>query len=243
MSATLYSLTPGGNTAPSTSVAASMATAPAVVSLDLIQRHDPRRAHTEAFIAGGFAKVYQASIRQFMPQLLAVNLGTEPQAVLGIRSGLCDKLFVEQYLDADISYVLRAIGISTSRGEIAEIGNLYAGNRHYTLMLMVTAAAALYQAGFRHLVCCATLQVQQLLSKHGLTLQFLAEGDPARLQGDSGDWGSYYQSHPMVCHLDLAQAMQLIQAEPRLTALTNRFALCTSADSCALLFDNAALEH
>lgn len=191
--------------------------------VQLVQRTDPQRSRVEEFIAAGFAAVYQADIQQFMPQLLAVSVRNTLQAVLGVRGGRSEKLFVEQYLDADISFVLRDIGIVTSRAQIAEIGNLYAANRHYTLLLFVITAYALYQAGFRHLVCCATPQVQHLLSRHGLQLQTLAEGDPARLTGDVSAWGTYYQSHPMVCHLDLEQAMSLIQAEPKLSQLTQQY--------------------
>jgi hypothetical protein len=189
----------------------------------LVQRTDSQRAAVEQFIAAGFAAAYQANIQHFMPQLLTVSARDTLQAVLGVRGGQSEKLFVEQYLDADISFVLRDIGIVTSRAQIAEIGNLYAANRHYTLLLFVVTAYALYQAGFRHLVCCATPQVQHLLSRHGLQLQTLAEGDPTRLTGDVSAWGTYYQSHPMVCHLDLAQAMSLISADIKLSHLTQQY--------------------
>ena len=189
----------------------------------LVQRTDIERAKVEQFIASGFAAAYQADIQHFMPQLLTVSARDSLQAVLGVRGGQSEKLFVEQYLDADISFVLRDIGIVTSRAQIAEIGNLYAANRHYTLLLFVVTAYALYQAGFRHLVCCATPQVQHLLSRHGLQMQTLAEGDPARLTGDASAWGTYYQSHPMVCHLDLAQAMSLISADVKLSHLTQQY--------------------
>ncbi len=189
----------------------------------LVQRTDARRHQVEQFIAAGFAAAYHADIQQFMPQLLAVTARDSLQAVLGVRGGKSAKLFVEQYLDADISFVLRDIGVVTSRSQIVEIGNLYSANRHYTLLLFVVTAYALYQAGFRHLVCCATPQVQSLLSRHGLLLKTLAEGDPARLTGDASAWGTYYQSHPMVCHLDLSQAIALISADAKLCQLTQQF--------------------
>jgi hypothetical protein len=189
----------------------------------LVQRTDARRQQVEQFIAAGFAAAYHADIQQFMPQLLTVSARDSLQAVLGVRGGQSEKLFVEQYLDADISFVLRDIGVVTSRSQIVEIGNLYSANRHYTLLLFVVTAYALYQAGFRHLVCCATPQVQSLLSRHGLQLKTLAEGDPARLSSDASAWGTYYQSHPMVCHLDLSQALALINADAKLSQLTQQF--------------------
>jgi len=221
---------PGGVVVPVPSTASAIGSAvqtPALAEempqVALIQRNDLRRHQVEQFIATGFAATYQAELRQFMPQLLAVTARNQLQAALGVRSGQTEKLFVEQYLDADIRFVLRDIGVLTAREHIVEIGNLYAANRHYTLLLFVVTAYALHQAGFRHLVCCATPQVQNLLSRHGLQLHTLAKGDPARLSGDAAAWGTYYQSHPMVCYLDLNQALNLIQSESRLDLLTKQF--------------------
>lgn len=190
--------------------------------VQLIRRHHGERVAVEQFIANGFAEAWQATISQFMPDLLAVTARGQWQAALGVRTGQAQKLFVEQYLDADIRHVLQSVGVYTERSDIAEIGNLFSANRQYTLMLFVTMAHALYQCGIRHLVCCATSQVQHILSRHGLTLQVLAAGDPQRLQGNAADWGRYYESHPQVCHMDLASAVALIDAEPRLQQLAQQ---------------------
>lgn len=158
-----------------------------------------------------------------MPHLLAVTLHGQWQAVLGIRSGLAPRLFVEQYLDADICTVLAGAGIATQRAQVAEIGNLYASGRQQTLLLFIAMAVALYQQGYRHLVCCATPTVMSMLSRHGLQLNILAEGDPSRLGDAAADWGSYYQRHPQVCQLDLTAAYQLIMAKPQLQQMLSGF--------------------
>lgn len=181
------------------------------------------RDSLEQFIAGGFAAAYDARISQFMPHLLAVTLHGQWQAVLGIRSGLAPRLFVEQYLDADICTVLAGAGIATQRAQVAEIGNLYASGRQQTLLLFIAMAVALYQQGYRHLVCCATPTVMSMLSRHGLQLNILAEGDPSRLGNAAADWGSYYQRHPQVCQLDLTAAYQLIMAKPQLQQMLSGF--------------------
>lgn len=181
------------------------------------------RDSLEQFIAGGFAAAYDARISQFMPHLLAVTLHGQWQAVLGIRSGLAPRLFVEQYLDADICTVLTSAGIQTQRAQVAEIGNLYASGRQQTLLLFIAMAVALYQQGYRHLVCCATPTVMSMLSRHGLQLNILAEGDPSRLGDAAADWGSYYQRHPQVCQLDLTAAYQLIMAKPQLQQMLSGF--------------------
>lgn len=181
------------------------------------------RDSLEQFIAGGFAAAYDARVSQFMPHLLAVTLHCQWQAVLGIRSGLAPRLFVEQYLDADICTVLAGAGIATQRAQVAEIGNLYASGRQQTLLLFIAMAVALYQQGYRHLVCCATPTVMSMLSRHGLQLNILAEGDPSRLGDAAADWGSYYQRHPQVCQLDLTAAYQLIMAKPQLQQMLSGF--------------------
>ncbi len=162
-------------------------------------RNHACRDSLEQFIAGGFAAAYDARISQFMPHLLAVTLHGQWQAVLGIRSGLAPRLFVEQYLDADICTVLAGAGIVTQRAQVAEIGNLYASGRQQTLLMFLAMAVALYQQGYRHLLCCATPTVMSMLSRHSLQLNVLAEGDPSRLGAAAADWGSYYQRHPQVC--------------------------------------------
>lgn len=190
----------------------------------LLLNHDaPQRPSLQQFIANGFYQAYGAKVQSFMPDLLAVQALGQWQAVLGIRSGQNQSLFVEQYLDADICTVLRSAGIITTRNALVEIGNLYSANRQYTLLLFVVLAYALYQLGYRQLVCCATSQVQALLQRHGLQLTFLAEGDASRLGDSAQSWGSYYQSHPKVCALDLEQAMTLITNSPKLLALPHQY--------------------
>lgn len=196
--------------------------AEALVQLAILSSQDPRRCAVEQLIAAGFAQAYGAQISHFMPDLLAVSCRGEWQAALGIRGGQNSQLFVEQYLDADICTVLAEAGLTCQRSDVVEIGNLYAANRQFTLLLFVVLAYALHQLGYRQLVCCATSQVQQLLSRHGLALTQLAAGDPARLGDAAASWGSYYQTHPQVCRLDLTQAMQLIAADARLAALPHQ---------------------
>lgn len=186
----------------------------------------------QAFIATGFAQVYGAQVRHFMPHLLAVRAADDKQwhAVLGIRTAASGPLFVEQYLDADISQVLGEHQVQCHRSHIAEIGNLYAASRQHTLLLFIAMAEALFQQGLRHLVCCATPAVMSMLSRHGLQLKVLAEGDPSRLGAEANDWGTYYQKHPQVCHLSLVEAVAIIRQQPRLIALLQPWqALLTQA--------------
>ena len=213
-------------------------TTPAETTLPALhwyQAADQGRAGLEQYIAAGFADVYDARISHFMPHLLGIRAGGAWQAVLGIRAAAVAPLFVEQYLDADICTVLADNGVVAQRFEVAEIGNLYASGRQQTLLLFVAMAVALYQQGIRQLVCCATPTVMSMLSRHGLKLQVLAEGDPARLGEGARDWGSYYQRHPQVCLLSLAEAWQIIKADQRLTALLAPYAAMLQQAAATLL--------
>lgn len=211
------------NLKPVKTVAGNTAATSAAAQLLLLGATDSRRASLQDFISQGFFAAYGAQVQTFMPDLLAVSAQGQWQAVLGIRSGQNQSLFVEQYLDADICTVLQAAGVYTGRDEVVEIGNLFSANRQYTLLLFVVLAYALHQLGYRQLVCCATEQVQALLSRHGLELTYLADGDASRLGEAASNWGSYYQSHPKVCALDLTAAMTLIAASPRLLALPHQY--------------------
>lgn len=209
-----------------------------LAQLSLLSAADPRRTSLQNFIAQGFAAAYGANVQKFMPDLLAVSARGEWQAVLGIRSGQNQRLFVEQYLDADICTVLQSAGVQTKRDAVVEIGNLFSANRQYTLLLFVVLAYALHQLGYRQLVCCATEQVQALLSRHGLVLTYLADGDASRLGEAASQWGSYYQSHPKVCALDLTAAMTLIAESPRLLALPHQYWPALHATVTGLSLEN-----
>lgn len=187
--------------------------------LQLVKVPDAQRASIEQFIASGFAKAYQADVQSFMPNLLGVSRSGDWQAVLGLRSAADTSLFIEQYLSAPVEQVLFERGIHAKRSELIEIGHLYAINRQSLLQLFVLTVYALDQLNFGYLLCAATTQVRSILSRHGIELTELGEAKAEALGDQAASWGSYYDTNPKVCVMDLAAVSRLIHSDKKLTAL------------------------
>jgi Thermostable hemolysin len=194
--------------------------------LQLVKAPDLQRASIEQFIASGFAKAYQADVHSFMPNLLGVSRAGDWQAVLGLRcaatSAAKTKLFIEQYLPAPVEQLLAAHGMHAERSQLIEIGHLYAINRQSLLQLFVLTAYALDQLNYRYLLCAATTQVRGILSRHGIELTELGEAKAEALGEDAASWGSYYDTNPKVCVMDLAAVTRLIHSDEKLTALAHQ---------------------
>lgn len=190
--------------------------------LQLVKAFDPQRASIEQFIASGFSKAYQADVRSFMPDLLGVSRAGEWQAVLGLRSAAASRLFIEQYLPAPVEQLLVAHGIVAQRDQLVEIGHLYACNRQSLLQLFVLMAYALDQLKYRYLLCAATTVVRGILSRHGIELTELGEAKAEALGDQASSWGSYYDTAPKVCVMDLAAVTRLINSDEKLTALAHQ---------------------
>lgn len=189
--------------------------------LQLVKASDPQRASIEHFIASGFAKAYQADVQSFMPNLLGVSRDGDWQAVLGLRSAAQSSLFIEQYLPQPVEQMLSQSGMQASRHQLIEIGHLYAINRQSLLQLFVLMAYALDQLNYRYLLCAATTQVRGILSRHGIELTELGEAKAEALGEHAASWGSYYDTNPKVCVMDLAAVTRLIHSDEKLTALAH----------------------
>jgi hypothetical protein len=175
------------------------------------------RRDLENFVKDGFAKKYQADINTFMPILLGIR-AQGLRAVMGVRRGT-QPLFVEQYLPMSITEILQKHGIWTERTNVAELGNLYSQNQRFTLPLLMTVVMGLYLSEVNYLVFAGTDKVRQLLGKLKLPLTFLADANPALLQDDGTQWGSYYDNNPKVMFLDVKKAVALALQQPELEAL------------------------
>lgn len=190
--------------------------------LQLVKSSDIQRASIEQFIASGFAKAYQADVHKFMPNLLGVSRAGEWQAVLGLRCAAHTELFIEHYLPAPVEQLLATYGMQVERSQLIEIGHLYAINRQSLLQLFVLMAYALDQLNYRYLLCAATTQVRGILSRHGIELTELGEAKAEALGKEAVSWGSYYDTNPKVCLMDLAAVTRLIHNDEKLTALAHQ---------------------
>lgn len=204
------------------SVVAKVPVTEAKAQLQLVKRSDSQRPSIENFIASGFAKAYQADVHSFMPNLLGVSRDGKWQAVLGLRSAVGTRLFIEHYLAAPVEQLLAAQDLKAERFQLIEIGHLYAINRQSLLQLFVLMAYALDQLNYRYLLCAATTQVRAILSRHGIELTELGEAKAEALGEEAASWGSYYDTNPKVCVMDLALVTRLIHCDAKLTTLAHQ---------------------
>jgi hypothetical protein len=170
------------------------------------------RRQVEAFIKQGFEKSYSANISVTMPFLLAVNNG-RLKAALGIRSA-SSKLFIEQYLPGPIEQHAALLQENVSREEIAEIGHLYSNARKFTIPLFLLTAVSLFCLDFKYLVFAGTERVLAIIANAGIDITYLNAADPAMLESNSDDWGSYYDTNPQVVLVSLSGVMSVIADHP-----------------------------
>jgi hypothetical protein len=164
------------------------------------------RDRLESNIKQGFAAAYDAKISQFMPLLCELNVDDEV-CTLGLRSA-SQPLFIEQYLPASIEHFVGA-----KREHIFELGNLCSTHRKATLAHFVLMNEALYQAGAKYLVFCATRKVRALLKMLGVNCKEIGVANAQALQ-DPASWGSYYDNQPTMCVVDLNEAHQRVLNTP-----------------------------
>ena len=74
---------------------------------DLTECRNGDRAEVESFVRETFALAYGASVRSFMPRLLAVcRKDGDLLAAFGVRSARDEKLFLENYLDQPVEQAI-----------------------------------------------------------------------------------------------------------------------------------------
>lgn len=152
------------------------------------------RAEVERFIIDVYAEKYGAKIEVHYPVLMSVrDENGKILAATGFRSAEDDVLFLEQYLNAPIEFVLK-----TPRSEIVEIGNLASDGGGASLYLFAALAAYLNYKGFSKAVMTSTDFLERRLRHMGLNPKRHVKADPALLLYDGENWGSYYDTQPHV---------------------------------------------
>ena len=182
-------------------------------------RGDGGRDAVESFIADRFRSAYQADIKHYHPLLLSRELGGQITSALGVRPGTQRPLFLEQYLNVHLEHAVEAAtGVRVNRAQLVEIGNLASCNRFASQSLFLLLTAALADAGFNWVVFTATAQIRGILERLDFRPVTLCAADPARLPDKGRDWGSYYDSSPLVQAGQVNHAMRVIDNDPGLSA-------------------------
>ena len=176
-----------------------------------------QRSEIEQFIKHGFYKSYQAKVSVTMPHLLALCNGTY-KAALGIRGGE-ENLFIEQYLSSAIELQPLFLKHKIDRKDIVEIGHLYSNTQRFTLPLFMITAVSLFYRNYKYMVFSGTEKVIDLIVKSGLKSSHLCDAHLSKIQTDTDEWGSYYDTKPKVIAVSLSDVIALIDQQPRYQAM------------------------
>ncbi|MCG7200562.1 thermostable hemolysin [Marinobacter pelagius] len=163
-----------------------------------------------AFIRRRFLQAYGAEPSLRIPALLALSTaqGTLLAAV-GVRNAAAERLFLEDYLSDPVESVMPGPGVPRSGiAEIAHLAGVEAGVSRY---LFASLAVWLDGAGFDWVVCTGTDQLGNSFHRLGIATAMLSDADPARLPDGGAGWGRYYDHHPVVMAINVAEAMSALR--------------------------------
>lgn len=188
----------------------------------LVEASDARRSETETFIAEVYRARYGASLAAFLPHLLAFRNDTGAlRAAVGLRSGDEGPLFVEQYLDVPAEAAIAAhLGRPVSRSALVEAGNFGAMRAGDASALIVHMTHWLHLAGFRWVLFAATRQLRNTFDRLHLATVALAPARASRLQGDTSEWGRYYETQPTLMFGDIGAGHAFLVRSGALPAMS-----------------------
>ncbi|MBY6072316.1 thermostable hemolysin [Marinobacter salsuginis] len=175
-------------------------------------RPDTAMAETVAgFIRRRFLHAYGAEPSLRIPALLALTTaqGTLLAAV-GVRNAALEKLFLEDYLSVPVESVMPVAGVERHR--IAEIAHLAGVEAGVSRFLFASLSVWLDGAGYDWVVCTGTDQLRNSFHRLGIATKVLATADPARLPDGGAGWGRYYDHHPVVMAIRVADGMSALRS-------------------------------
>lgn len=171
-----------------------------LASLRLVGRDDPQRQELEAFVHERFDRAHHADLHHYLPELLSLrDRHGALVAVAGIRLAQQEPLFLERYLDEPLEDpVSRIAGYAVPREELVEVGNLAVRNAGSARLIIAAITWLLAARGLRWVAFTGTPTLINSFHRLGLEPTTLAPADPARVNDELADWGSYYDQHPQV---------------------------------------------
>jgi len=163
-----------------------------------------------AFIRRRFLHSYGAEPSLRIPRLLALTTaqGTLLAAV-GVRNAEQERLFLEDYLSVPVQSLMPEPGTERSRiAEIAHLAGVEAGVSRY---LFASLSVWLDAAGYDWVVCTGTDQLRNSFHRLGIATRVLADADPSKLPDGGAGWGRYYDHHPVVMTIRVADGMSALR--------------------------------
>ena len=192
---------------------------------ELLPSNAPKRSQVEDFIFDKYHQVHGASLNQFLPLLLQLTHSDTIVAAVGIKPGQFRPLFLEQYLDSPIEQQVSALTRKPfDRGVLAEVGNLAITTPGAAPSIFVVLASSLFKAGYQWSAFTVTHHLDKILRRLGFKPNYVQQADPGRLESDRTSWGNYYTHAPKVMLGNLAEAINIINQNPRFSAIQSEYA-------------------
>lgn len=160
----------------------------------------PQRRALQEFVRREFSTHFAADLREFMPQLLALqDEADRVHAVVGCRRAADAPLLVERYTRAPIEHVIaRRAGTAVARAEIVEIGSLACRNGRAAVEMITALVPFLIGAGFGWVAFTGAATVKRVFARMHLFPTAICRADRALLGSDQTNWGTYYAYDPEV---------------------------------------------
>ena len=176
--------------------------------------NDPGRAEVERFIQRVYARHFGANVRHFAPHLVCLRdrMSGEIVAAAGYRQASEAPLFLERYLERPVEQCLALPGAPVpSRDGIFEVGHLAAERSGEGRRLIFLMAQHLASRRAQWVVSPLSEVLRHLFVRLGITPQARGRADATALGDGAGEWGSYYDHHPVVLAGQVQHALRLFE--------------------------------
>ena len=131
-----------------------------------------------------------------------------PRAGAPRTAGRC---CLERYLPGAVESLLPAPAQRTTpRRRIVEVGHLAAARAGEGRRLILLLGPHLADQGFEWVVSTLTQELRNLFVRMGVAPLALGVADPAALDDQAAQWGSYYDHRPLVLAGRLDAALQML---------------------------------
>lgn len=182
--------------------------------LCVVGESDAGRESVEGFIRRVFARRFGARVQRFAPHLVCLRDEDSGDivAAAGYRFADHGPLFLERYLDQPIERRLTESGhAQVPRAGIVEVGHLASERAGEGRRLIVRLAHHLAAQDAQWVVSTLTEELRHLFVRMGITPLALGRADANALGGQAGEWGRYYEHHPVVLAGQMQPALRWLQ--------------------------------
>ncbi|MBW4935303.1 thermostable hemolysin [Marinobacter sp. F4206] len=163
------------------------------------------------FIRRRFQLAYGAQPALRIPDLLVLTSAHGSLlAAVGVRNADRESLFLEDYLGESVQNRMPEPGVD--REAIAEIAHLAGVEAGVSRYLFASLAVWLDNTGYQWVVCTGTDQLRNSFRRLGIETHVLADADPVRLADGGAGWGRYYDHHPVVMAVSVAESLAALKA-------------------------------